>query len=90
MEISFLQAISAALKVPGRGRLHIPSMLAAAGGGAVGTTALQHFIYKAPARGQYVMPDFTAPLSVPELQQVITGSLLKSVSRSRMPASRPC
>ncbi len=65
-----MQAIRAALAAPGQGRLHIPSMPAAAGGGPLGTTALQHFLYKAPARGQYVMPAFTAPLTVPELQQV--------------------
>ncbi len=64
------QAIKRALEAPGQGRLHIPSMPAAVGGGGFGSTALQHFLYKAPARGQYVMPAFAAPLTIPELQQV--------------------
>ncbi|CAL8471447.1 g10989 [Coccomyxa elongata] len=65
------QAIERALEAPGQGRLHIPSMPAAVGGGAFGSTALQHFLYKAPARGQYVMPAFAAPLTIPELQQEV-------------------
>lgn len=68
-----VQAIRRTLAAPGEGRLHIPGMPAAAGGGAFGVTALQHFVYKAPARGQYLMAAFSAPLSLPELQQVPPG-----------------
>ena len=63
------QAIAGVLGGRGAGRLRLPDAPRAAGGGPPGTTPLQHFLYKAPARGQFVMPAFSSPLTVPSLQQ---------------------
>lgn len=35
-----------------------------------GETALHHFLYRATPRAQFVMPAFSAPLTLPELCQV--------------------
>ena len=67
------QAVEAAVQgkqVSKAGRLSIPDLPAAAGGGTIGTTALLHFVYKFSSRGQFVAPAFTAPLDDPLLQQV--------------------
>ena len=65
-----LQAVAAAATAPGGGRLRLPDLPAAAGGGPAGTTPLQHFLYRSPARGQFIAPAFTTPLDSPALQRV--------------------
>ena len=67
------QVIARVLKRPGEGRLCLDRLPRSAGGGSCGDTALQHFLYRATARTQYVMPAFSPPLNLPELRQV--GSL---------------
>ena len=67
------QVIARVLKRPGEGRLCLDRLPRSAGGGSCGDTALQHFLYRAMARTQFVMPAFGPPLNLPELRQV--GSL---------------
>jgi len=64
------QAVAAAAAAPGGGRVRLPDLPAPAGGGPAGTTPLQHFLYRSPARGQFVAPAFTTPLDCPALQRV--------------------
>ncbi len=59
-------------QLPGAGRLALPAAPRSVGGGPSGTSPLQHFLYKAPARRQFLMPAFTPPLTVPSLQQART------------------
>ena len=65
--------IARVLKRPGEGRLCLDRLPRSAGGGSCGMTALQHFLYRATARTQFVMPAFSPPLNLPELREV--GSL---------------
>ena len=65
-----VQAIARALSGPGGGRLRVADAPRSAGGGPPGGAPLQHFLYKAHARRQFVMPAWAAPLTLPSLQQV--------------------
>ena len=62
--------MAAAAATRGRGRLQLPELPAPAGGGPAGTTPLQHFLYRSPARGQFIAPAFTTPLDNAMLQRV--------------------
>ena len=65
-----VQVIARILSRPGSGRLCLDRLPRSAGGGPCGETALHHFLYRATARAQFVMPAFSPPLNLPELRQV--------------------
>ncbi|KAK9839324.1 hypothetical protein WJX81_008143 [Elliptochloris bilobata] len=74
----FMQAVAAASAAPSHGRLRLPDLPAPAGGGPAGTTPLQHFLYRSPARGQFIAPAFTTPLDNLALQRAVVPAYARA------------